>query len=96
MDRGRRRQRRHPGRRAGRHLYNRALTNLIGELATPQRGLPHPLGRAHIRLHHTGVKRFRYGGRPPQRRLTTRALTADPGLTLAVYPAEPGSPTVEG
>jgi transcriptional regulator with XRE-family HTH domain len=81
---------------AGRDPYNRALTDLIGELATRSDEFRTRWAAHDVRLHLTGAKRF-------QHRVVgdldlvfnTMALPADPGLTLAVYTAEPGSPTEE-
>lgn len=45
---------------AGRDPYNRALTDLVGELAT-RSDAPRTRWAAHdVRLHHTGTKRFRH------------------------------------
>ncbi|MGC1213965.1 MAG: hypothetical protein WA890_22225 [Micromonospora sp.] len=61
----------------------------------PQRGVPQTLGSAHnVRHHGTGAKNFRhhivgdltlvYEG---------LEMAAEPGLTLTIYTAEPGSPS---
>jgi hypothetical protein len=81
---------------AGRDPYNRALTDLVGELATRSDAFRTRWARHDVRLHHTGVKRFRH---PVVGELTlgfnATELPADPGLTLTVYTAEPGSPSAE-
>jgi len=81
---------------AGRDPYNRALTDLIGELATRSDAFRTRWAAHDVRLHLTGAKRFQH---PVVGDLdlvfNTMALPADPGLTLAVYTAEPGSPTEE-
>jgi transcriptional regulator with XRE-family HTH domain len=81
---------------AGRDPYNRALTDLVGELATRSDAFGTRWAAHDVRLHLTGAKRFRH---PVVGDLdivfNTMALPADPGLTLAVYTAEPGSPTEE-
>lgn len=81
---------------AGRDPYNRALTDLVGELATRSDAFRTRWASHDVRLHLTGAKRFHH---PEVGALdlvfNTMALPADPGLTLAVYTAEPGSPTEE-
>jgi transcriptional regulator with XRE-family HTH domain len=81
---------------AGRDPYNRTLTDLVGELATRSDAFRSRWAAHDVRLHLTGAKRFKH---PVVGDLelvfNTMALPADPGLTLAVYTAEPGSPTEE-
>jgi transcriptional regulator with XRE-family HTH domain len=81
---------------AGRDPYNRALTDLVGELATRSDAFRTRWAAHDVRHHHTGTKRFRH---PVVGDLTVgfnaMELPADPGLTLTVYTAEPGSPTAE-
>ena len=81
---------------AGRDPYNRALTDLVGELATRSDAFRTRWAAHDVRLHLTGAKRLRH---PEVGDLDlvfdTMALPADPGLTLAVYTAEPASPTAE-
>ena len=81
---------------AGRDPYNRALTDLVGELATRSDAFRTRWAAHDVRHHHSGTKRFRH---PVVGDLTVgfnaMELPADPGLTLTVYTAEPGSPTAE-
>src|SRR3954447_26903032 len=81
---------------AGRDPDNKALANLVGELATRSDAFRTRWARHDVRLHHTGVKRFRH---PVVGDLTVgfnaTELPADPGLTLTVYTAEPGSSSAE-
>jgi transcriptional regulator with XRE-family HTH domain len=81
---------------AGRDPHNRALTELVGELATRSDAFRTRWAAHDVRLHHTGVKRFRH---PVVGDLTVgfnaMELPADPGLTLTMYTAEPGSPSEE-
>jgi transcriptional regulator with XRE-family HTH domain len=81
---------------AGRDPYNRALTDLVGELATRSGAFRTRWASHDVRLHLTGAKQFLH---PVVGDLSlvfnTMALPADPGLTLAVYTAEPGSSTEE-
>ncbi|MBB3085403.1 helix-turn-helix transcriptional regulator [Geodermatophilus sabuli] len=81
---------------AGRDPYNRALTDLVGELATRSDAFRTRWAAHDVRLHHTGTKRFRH---PVVGDLTVgfnaTELAADIGLTLTVYTAEPGSESAE-
>ena len=78
---------------AGRDPYNKALSNLIGELATLSDDFRTRWAAHNVRLHHTGVKRFQH---PVVGRLDVAfeamPLPADPGLTLTAYSAEAGTP----
>ncbi len=79
---------------AGRDPYNRDLTDLIGELSTRSEEF-RTLWAAHeVRLHHTGVKRFRH---PAVGDLAlafeAMPIPTDPGLTLTALSAEPGTPS---
>src|SRR5439155_22535099 len=81
---------------AGRNPYDRALSDLVGELST-QSELFRTLWAAHnVRYHDTGVKRFHH---PVVGDLTltfeTMQLIADAGLLLFVYTADPGSKSEE-
>ena len=77
---------------AGRNPYDRGLTDLIGELSTRSE-LFRTLWASHdVRFHRSGVKTFPH---PVVGRLDVAFeafdLPADPGLTMLVYSAEPGS-----
>jgi transcriptional regulator with XRE-family HTH domain len=81
---------------AGRDPNDRALTDLIGELATLSEPFRRRWGAQAIRAVHTGVKRFHH----PivgDLALTFEAmeLQADPGLIVVVWDAEPGSRSEE-
>lgn len=81
---------------AGRDPYDRALTDLIGELATRSEGFRTRWAAHDVRLHLTGAKRLHHAVVGDLDLVfNTMQLPADPGLTLAVYTAEPGSPTEE-
>jgi transcriptional regulator with XRE-family HTH domain len=81
---------------AGRDPHNRALTDLVGELATRSDAFRTRWAAHDVRLHHTGSKQFEH---PVVGSLTVSfdamELPADPGLTLTVYAAEPGSASQE-
>ena len=81
---------------AGRDPYDRELSDLVGELSTRSE-LFRTLWAAHnVRTHDTGLKRFHH---PLVGELSltfeTMELVADPGLTMFVYTAEPGSKSEE-
>ena len=77
---------------AGRDPYDKSLTDLIGELATRSDDFRTRWAAHDVRLHHTGTKHFEH---PVVGSLAVSfdamELPADPGLTLTVYAAEPGS-----
>jgi transcriptional regulator with XRE-family HTH domain len=79
---------------AGRNPDDRVLTELIGELTTRSDRFSALWATHNVRWHTTGTKHFHH-------RVVGNlslayeglALTADPGLTLLSYTAEPGSPS---
>jgi transcriptional regulator with XRE-family HTH domain len=81
---------------AGRDPYDRELSDLIGELST-RCELFRTLWAAHnVRTHDTGVKRFHHhlvGELTVS--FEAMELVADPGLTMFVYSAEPGSKSAQ-
>jgi hypothetical protein len=82
---------------AGRDPYDRALTDLIGELSTRSDVFRTWWAAHNVRLHRTGVKHLRH---PVVGDLVlayeSMQLTADEGLRLNAYSAEPGSRSQEG
>ena len=81
---------------AGRDPYDRLLSDLVGELSTRSE-LFRKLWAAHnVRSHDTGLKRFHHP-LVGELNLTFESmeLVADPGLTMTVYTAEPGSKSEE-
>lgn len=81
---------------AGRDPHNKELHDLIGELSTRSDVFRHLWGAHNVRHHGTGFKTFHHS--------VVGAMTlayegmdleAEPGLTLTVYAAEPGSPSAE-
>ncbi|MGR6919206.1 helix-turn-helix transcriptional regulator [[Actinomadura] parvosata] len=81
---------------AGRDPLDRALQDLVGELSTRSEVF-RTLWAAHdVRTHGTGTKRFTH---PEVGELVLAyeelALTAEPGLVMIIYTAEPGSPSAE-
>ncbi|GAA0911786.1 helix-turn-helix transcriptional regulator [Virgisporangium aurantiacum] len=81
---------------AGRDPYDRALTDLIGELSTRSEVFRTWWAAHDVRLHRSGVKRLQH---PVVGELTlayeSLELVTDPGLRLNAYTAEPGSPARE-
>jgi hypothetical protein len=79
---------------AGRNPYDRALSDLIGELATRSEEFRTRWAAHNVRFHRTGTKQVHHpivGDLD----LTFEAmeLPADPGLTFLAYTAEPASPS---
>ena len=79
---------------AGRNPYDKALSDLIGELSTRSETFRTRWAAHNVRFHRTGVKHLHH---PDVGDLTltyeVMELTADTGLTLNAYSAEPGSPS---
>ncbi len=79
---------------AGRDPYDKALSDLVGELATRSEEFRTRWAAHDVRLHRTGIKHFRH---PVVGALDldfdAMDLPADPGLTLTAYSAERGSPS---
>ena len=79
---------------AGRNPYDRALSDLIGELSTRSEAFRSWWAAHNVRQHRSGVKHLHH---PVVGDLTlayeSMELTADPGLRLNAYSAEPGSPS---
>ena len=81
---------------AGRDPHDRGLQDLVGELSTRSEVFRRLWSAHAVRTHGTGTKRFNH---PVVGDLTLAyeelAITAEPGLVLMVYTAEPGSPSAE-
>jgi transcriptional regulator with XRE-family HTH domain len=81
---------------AGRDPHDRGLQDLIGELSTRSDTFRRLWADHNVRTHGTGTKRFNH---PIGGELTLAyeelAITAEPGLVLLIYTAEPGSPSAE-
>jgi transcriptional regulator with XRE-family HTH domain len=79
---------------AGQDPHNKSLHDLVGELSTRSDEFRRRWGTHNVRTHGTGTKHFHHhivGN------LTlayeSLDLRAEPGLTMTIYVAEPGSPT---
>ncbi|MGW2650289.1 helix-turn-helix transcriptional regulator [Streptomyces sp. NPDC001393] len=81
---------------AGRNPHDKGLHDLVGELSTRSDAFRTRWGAHNVTRHGTGTKRFHH---PVVGDLTLAweylALAAEPGHTLTVYTAEPGSPSEE-
>lgn len=77
---------------AGRDPYDRALTDLVGELGTRSEEFRTRWAAHDVRLHSTGIKQFRH---PVVGELDlafdTMQLSADPGLSMTLLSAPAGS-----
>ena len=77
---------------AGRDPYDRALTDLVGELCTRSEEFRTRWADHDVRLHSTGIKQFRH---PVVGELDlvfeTMQLSADPGLSMTLLSAPAGS-----
>jgi transcriptional regulator with XRE-family HTH domain len=82
---------------AGRDPYNRDLSDLVGELSTRSEEFRLLWAAHNVRLHHAGIKRLHH---PAVGGLTlvfeAMALPTDPGLTMTILSAEPGTPSHDG
>jgi transcriptional regulator with XRE-family HTH domain len=81
---------------AGRDPHDRGLQDLVGELSTRSETFRTLWASHDVRTHGTGTKRFHH---PDVGEVVLAyeelAITAEPGLVLLVYTAEPGSPSKE-
>jgi transcriptional regulator with XRE-family HTH domain len=82
---------------AGRDPYDRDLSDLVGELSTQSETFRKLWAGHNVRIHDTGVKKFHH---PVVGDLSltyeTTELSADTGLTMFAFTAEPGSKSEEG
>lgn len=79
---------------AGRNPHHKGLQDLVGELSTRSETFRQLWASHDVRIHSHGTKRFHH---PEVGELVLAyeelAITADEGLTLYIYSAEPGSET---
>ena len=77
---------------AGRNPYDRNLSDLVGELSTRSDEFRIRWAAHNVRFHRTGTKRLHHPVvGDVELRYEAMELTADDGLTVSVYTAEPGS-----
>jgi transcriptional regulator with XRE-family HTH domain len=81
---------------AGRAPHDKGLHDLVGELSTRSDEFRTRWGAHNVRHHGTGTKRFHHSV-VGDLELAYEGLdmAAEPGLTLTIYTAEPGSPSDE-
>ena len=79
---------------AGRDPYNKEMHDLVGELSTRSDPFRHRWSSHNVRYHGAGTKHFQHSA------VGALALAyesvdmiSEPGFTLTIYAAEPGSPT---
>lgn len=82
---------------AGRDPYDKGLSDLVGELSTRSEAFRTRWAAHNVRLHITGAKHFRHPV-VGELRLTYESmeLPGDPGLSMLVFTAEPGTPSADG
>ncbi|MDN4489624.1 helix-turn-helix transcriptional regulator [Demequina sp. SYSU T00068] len=81
---------------AGRHPFDRTVTDLVGELSTRSEDFRTRWARHDVRLHIEGIKRIHHpvvGALELEYNVVE--LPADDGLNLTVYTAAPGSDSAE-
>ena len=79
---------------AGRNPYDRGLSNLIGELSTRSETFRNRWATHNVRLHRSGAKRFHHPVvGDVSLAFEVMELSADTGLTLTAFTAEPNSPS---
>lgn len=83
-------------REAGRDPHDRGLQDLVGELSTRSDSFRRLWGAHDVRTHGAGTKRFNH---PEVGEIVLAyeelSVTAEPGVVLMIYTAEPGSPGEE-
>lgn len=81
---------------AGRDPHDKGLQGLIGELSTRSEVFRRLWGAHDVRTHGAGTKRFNH---PVVGEMVLAyeelAITAEPGVVLMIYTAEPGSPSAD-
>jgi len=81
---------------AGRDPHDKALQDLVGELSTRSDVFRRLWGAHDVRTHGAGTKRFNH---PVVGEMVLAyeelAITAEPGVVLLIYTAEPGSPSAD-
>ncbi|MEU4657829.1 helix-turn-helix transcriptional regulator [Streptomyces sp. NPDC023723] len=82
---------------AGRNPHDKGLHDLVGELSTRSDDFRTRWGAHNVRHHGSGTKRFHHHA-VGDLTLAYEGLemAAEPGLTLTIYTAEPGSPSEDG
>ncbi|MFG2003889.1 helix-turn-helix domain-containing protein [Spirillospora sp. NPDC048911] len=82
---------------AGRNPYDKDLSDLIGELSTRSEVFRRRWANHNVRYHRTGTKRFHHPAVGDlELHFESMALTSEPGFTLVIYTATPGTPSADG
>ena len=82
---------------AGANPYDRALTDLIGELSTRSEDFRTRWAAHNVKFHRTGLKRLHHPVVGDlELAFESLDLSADPGLRVTTYTAEPGSVSADG
>ncbi|GAA3097776.1 helix-turn-helix domain-containing protein [Streptosporangium carneum] len=82
---------------AGRNPYDRNLTGLIGELSTRSEVFRKRWADHNVRHHRTGIKKIHHPAVGDlELHFEAMTLASDPGLTLLMYTAPPGTPSADG
>src|SRR6266480_5680968 len=81
---------------AGRDPYDRGLSDLVGELSTRSEEFRTRWAAHNVRIHRTGVKHVRHPVVGDlELTFEMMELSADPGLSILTYSAEPGTRSEE-
>jgi transcriptional regulator with XRE-family HTH domain len=81
---------------AGRNPYDKNLTDLIGELSTRSEVFRKRWADHNVRHHRTGIKRLHHPEVGDlELHFEAMTLASDPGLTLLIYTATPGTPSAD-
>jgi transcriptional regulator with XRE-family HTH domain len=81
---------------AGRDPHDKTLHDLVGELSTRSSDFRQRWGQHDVRLHGAGSKLFHHAiVGDLDLAYESVDMISDPGLTLTIYAAEPGSPTAD-
>jgi hypothetical protein len=81
---------------AGRNPYDKALTELIGELSTRSETFRTRWAAHNVRFHRTGFKKLHHPAVGDlDLNFEAMEFPSDPDLTLLVYTAAPGTPSAD-
>ncbi|WP_433472357.1 helix-turn-helix domain-containing protein [Spirillospora sp. CA-142024] len=82
---------------AGRNPCDKNLTELIGELSTRSETFRQRWANHNVRYHRTGIKKLHHPAVGDlELNFEAMTLASDPGLTLLMYTAPPGTPSADG
>jgi transcriptional regulator with XRE-family HTH domain len=82
---------------AGANPYDKALSDLVGELSTRSEGFRTRWAAHNVKFHRTGIKRLHHPVVGDlELSFESLDLPADPGLRITTYTAEPGTASADG